>query len=80
MERISVKEAARVMGVSEQFVRIGMQRGKLPIGQAVKMSSVWTYYISPKLFEQFVGAKKEPPAATSGSNTAPAEAGAERTI
>jgi len=65
--RITVKDAAQMMGVSEQFVRIGMQRGKLPIGTCVKMSSKWTYYISKPLLEQFVGAKKEPLAATSGS-------------
>ena len=70
MERITVKEAAHIMGVSEQFIRIGMQRGKLPIGQAVKMSSVWTYYISPKLFNEFVGTKKSPPAATDGEESA----------
>lgn len=35
------------MGCSPQFVRIGMQRGVLDIGDAVKMSSIWTYNISP---------------------------------
>lgn len=54
-QRISVKEAAEVLGVSPQFVRIGMQRGLLPIGTAVKMSSRWTYHISPKLLEEYVG-------------------------
>lgn len=67
MERIKVSDAAKIMGVSEQFVRIGMQRGKLPIGEAVKMSSKWTYYISPILFERFTGVKKESPAATDDS-------------
>lgn len=54
---ISVKEAAKIMGKSEQFVRIGLQRGILPIGTAFKMgnSSMYTYYISPKLFEEYVG-------------------------
>jgi hypothetical protein len=52
---ITVKQAAEIMGVSQQFVRIGMQRGQLPIGTAVKMSSVWTYYISPKKFYEYVG-------------------------
>lgn len=54
---ISVKEAAKIMGKSEQFVRIGLQRGLLPFGQAIKMSSIYTYYISPKLFEEYVGYK-----------------------
>ena len=52
---ISVKEAAEKMNVSQQFVRIGMQRGQLPIGTAVKMSSKWTYHISPKLFHEYTG-------------------------
>lgn len=52
---ISVKEAAKIMGKSEQFVRIGLQRGLLPFGNAIKMSSIYTYYISPKLFEEYVG-------------------------
>lgn len=54
-KQISVKEAAKIMGKSEQFVRIGLQRGLLPFGNAIKMSSIYTYYISPKLFEEYVG-------------------------
>jgi|BioPla2DNA2_1021312.scaffolds.fasta_scaffold122261_2 hypothetical protein len=54
-EKISVKEAAEIMGKSQQFVRIGLQRGLLPIGKAVKMSSIWTYHISPKLFYEYIG-------------------------
>lgn len=45
--RITTVQAAAVMGCSPQFVRIGMQRGVLDIGDAVKMSSIWTYNISP---------------------------------
>ena len=59
MERITVKEAAELLGVSEQFVRIGMQRGQLPIGTAVKLKR-WAYHISPYLLEQYTG-KKMPP-------------------
>ena len=52
---ISVKDAAEAMGKCQQFVRIGLQRGLLPIGNAVKMSSKWTYYISPELFYKYTG-------------------------
>ena len=52
---IKVEEAAKMMGKSAQFVRIGLQRGILPFGKAVKMSSMWTYHISPKLFYEYVG-------------------------
>lgn len=57
MERVKIKDAAALLGVSEHFVRLGMQRGELPIGSAVKMSSRWTYHISPHLLEQYTGKK-----------------------
>ena len=52
---LSVKAAAARLGKSQSFVRIGLQRGLLPIGAAVKMSSKWTYHISPKKLEEYVG-------------------------
>lgn len=54
--KIKVTEAAAVLCVSDQFVRIGLQRGILPIGTAIKMSSKWTYQISPKLLADYSGA------------------------
>lgn len=47
VKKITPDQAAMVMGCSSQFVRIGLQRGLLDIGDAVKMSSKWTYNISP---------------------------------
>ena len=52
---MTVIKAAEIMGKSQQFVRVGLQRGLLPFGTAVKMSSMWTYYISPKKFYGYVG-------------------------
>lgn len=57
--KIKVTEAAAVLRVSDQFVRIGLQRGILPIGTAIKMSSKWTYQISPKLLADYSGADIE---------------------
>ncbi len=57
--KIKVTEAAAVLHVSDQFVRIGMQRGILPIGTALKMSTKWTYQISPKLLAEYSGADIE---------------------
>lgn len=54
--KITVVEAAKILHVSDQFVRIGMQRNVLPIGTALKMSSKWTYQISEKLLTQYSGA------------------------
>jgi hypothetical protein len=58
-QSISVSEAAERMGKSEQFIRIGLQQQVLPIGVAVKMSSKWTYHISPKLLDEYVGGETE---------------------
>lgn len=57
VQNISVAEVAKLIGKSEQFVRIGLQRNILPIGVAVQMSSKWTYHISPKLLEEYIGRK-----------------------
>ena len=45
--KITVGDAAAIMGCSEQFIRIGLQRGQLDIGDAVQMSNRWTYNIAP---------------------------------
>ena len=52
---MTVRETALRLGKSEQFVRIGLQRGLLPIGAAVKTSSKWNYYISERLLNKFMG-------------------------
>jgi len=53
--KITVTEAAAVLNVSPQFVRIAMQQDKLKIGVALKMSSIWTYNISEKLLTDYSG-------------------------
>lgn len=57
--RILPTEAAVILNVSPQFVRIAMQQGKLPIGTAIKMSSIWTYHISEKLLQDYSGKNVE---------------------
>lgn len=56
---LTIHEAAEIMGKSDQFVRVGLQRGILPFGSAVKLSTRWTYYISPSRFYEYVGEVKE---------------------
>lgn len=53
--KITVVEAAKILHVSDQFVRVGLQRNVLPIGTALKMSSKWTYQISAGLLEKYSG-------------------------
>lgn len=58
-KKLSVKEAATLMGKSVQFVRIGLQRGAFNFGSAVKLSSRWSYHISPELFYEYLNGKRE---------------------
>lgn len=53
--RMTIRKAAKLMNVSEQFVRVGLQKGNLPFGYAVKMSSKWTYYIDSDKFKKETG-------------------------
>ncbi len=53
--RLTVKEASELMGVSEQFLRIGLQQDKFPFGYAVKNKGRWCYYISPIKFTEMTG-------------------------
>lgn len=54
--RMTIAECARLMNVSEQFVRVGLQKEVLPFGYAVRISGGrWTYYISREKFEESTG-------------------------
>lgn len=55
--KISVKQAAEIIGSSEQFVRVGLQYKDLPIGSAVQVGGKkrYTYHISPKLLRDYIG-------------------------
>lgn len=52
---MKVEEAAKRLNKSQEFVRMGLQLGRLPFGTAVKTSSKWSYHISEKLFNEYVG-------------------------
>ena len=52
---LSVVTAARLMGVTPQFIRIGLQKNTLPFGFAVKFNSEYRYYISPAKFTEHTG-------------------------
>ena len=58
--KISIAMAAKLMNVSRQFIRVGLQCGKLPIGSAIQISGrKYTYYISPKKFTEYTGINLE---------------------
>ncbi len=48
--------AAKVIGKAEDFIRFGLQQGRLPFGSAVKTGKDrWSYHISPKLLADYSG-------------------------
>lgn len=52
---VPIATAAKKLGTSEQFVRMGLQEGIFDFGYAVKLSSRFTYHISPKKLSEYVG-------------------------
>lgn len=55
---VPVTVAAKVMRKDPMFIRIGLQRGLLPFGVAIKKDEhgkQFDYYISPKLFYEYTG-------------------------
>lgn len=57
MNRMKVSEAAAILGVSSQAIRVGIQTGTLPIGTAIKVKQRWNYVIPRERFESFVTGK-----------------------
>lgn len=55
---VSPKEASEIIGTSPQFIRVGLQQGRLPFGTAVQMSSEWSYHISMKLLKEYIGKER----------------------
>lgn len=53
--RLSVQKAAKLMDADAQFIRIALQRGHLPFGQAIKISTQYNYYISIPKFSEYTG-------------------------
>ena len=54
--KLTIKEAARLTGASEQFIRIALRQGKLPWGVAIRMSGKnYTYFISKQKFTEHTG-------------------------
>jgi hypothetical protein len=60
--KVPIDAAAAALNVTQDFIRIGMQKGVLPIGSCFKMdgSTRTVYYISPKLLYDYSGYAYEP--------------------
>ena len=51
---VSVAECARLIGKSEQFVRVALQTGVAPFGFAVKNKTMYSYHISRKKLDEYI--------------------------
>ncbi len=62
-ERVSVNEAARILGMSPTSVRFQMKKKTLPIGRAVPPekngSSRWAFYIYRRMLNQVIGKEED---------------------
>lgn len=58
MRNIPTRIVADILGKSEQWVRLGLQRNQLPIGTAVMTSSQWSYHVSYELLKNYVGEER----------------------
>ena len=58
-QKLTPAHVAEILGVSVQTVRVGLQKGYFPFGWAVQTTPRrYTYAISPKLFEEYLGTRK----------------------
>ena len=60
MEKISINQAAEMLGIKPQTLRVGLRLGKFPFGPGYKTSDKnnnYTYVIYAKKFKEYVGVK-----------------------
>jgi len=56
LHNIPVAVAAKRTGKSEQFIRVSLQTGTAPFGFAAMNKTKWSYHISPKKLDEYIGA------------------------
>lgn len=55
MNKKTVPEAAKEMGVTPMFLRMALRQGKFPFGTAIK-GKRWSYYINATRFYKYIEA------------------------
>ena len=56
---MKIKEAAKVLGVNPQFLRVGLQQERFPFGFAVKMKKHWAYHIDEGKLRDWMKGKSD---------------------
>lgn len=55
MAKFSTKEAAKILGISDQALRIGLQRNLFPFGRAIETKpGRFTYWISQERLIKYI--------------------------
>lgn len=55
MKKFKVEEAAAMMGISAQTLRIGLQRNLFPFGRAIETKpGRYTYWVSKERLEKYI--------------------------
>lgn len=52
---VPIWKASKLLGKSEEFIRVSLQMGTAPFGFAAKNKSKWSYHISPKKLKEYIG-------------------------
>lgn len=55
-KKLTVPEAAAIMGVTPQFLRMGLRHDKFPFGTAIKFKR-WSYYINAERFRDYLAGR-----------------------
>ncbi len=58
MSNLPTRMVAQILGKSEQWVRIGLQRNLLPFGLAVQIAEGYSYHISYEKLKEYVGEER----------------------
>jgi hypothetical protein len=55
--KLTIQQAARIMGVTPRFLQMGLQYQRFPFGAAVYMHKRWSYYINAERFRAYMEAQ-----------------------
>lgn len=55
MKRITPDDAAKLLGVPAQAIRVGLQKNRLPFGSAFMGNGRYTYLIYPGKLREYAG-------------------------
>lgn len=52
--KITIQQAAQIMGVTPRFLQMGLRQGRFPFGAGVEMDRVWAYYVNVTRFIKYM--------------------------